>query len=54
VSLASLQARGLTLTGGAKLRVLGPASVVAECRPLLVAQRDGLLDALQDEALTTS
>ena len=50
MSLAELRARGLTVSGGPKLRVAGPAAVVAECRPLLEAQRDGLLDALQDEA----
>ncbi len=50
MSLVELRARGLTLSGGPKLRVAGPAPVVAECRPILEAQRDVLLVALQDEA----
>jgi hypothetical protein len=50
MSLAELRARGLSLSGGPKLRVVGPAAVVTAQRPLLEAQRDELLGALQDEA----
>ncbi len=50
MSLAELRARGLSLSGGPKLRVVGPAAVVTEQRPLLEAQRDELLGALHDEA----
>lgn len=50
MTLAELRARGLSIEGGLRLRVVGPASVVAEFRPALEANRDGLLDALQDEA----
>lgn len=50
MSLAELRARGLTVSGGPKLRVAGPTTVITEARPLLEAHRDELLDALQDEA----
>lgn len=49
-TLAVLRARGLTVSGGLKLRVAGPAAVVADVRPLLEGGREELLDALQDEA----
>lgn len=51
--LTDLRARGVVLEGGARLRVSCASMILDELLPVLKAHRDGLLDALRDEAQDT-